>query len=176
MSLDFLSLINSEWFVNLGINQHLKRARAKVCMGLSALPKIDVEFDFELVVSILLKRLRDWISNTPRVNLALTGFFSAIAAARGSEATFLCLSDECPNGVYKVMASVCSVFTTRIGMRTGTIDEIQKGYQKFDIDPEGEESTMWCQIVILLEFLKELHSISQNKNLLRQRELAVLDR
>jgi hypothetical protein len=174
ISLDFIGLINSEWFVRSDINQQLQNARSLVSMSLSGIPRNPLEFDLGPFLPELLRILADFLDNSIRVNLALTEFFATIAASWGNEATFFALSDENENGLYQALVKLCVVVERRVGKRPGTIQAVERAYQVAGGEAEDPELGLFKRLVMLLEFLKELHAIAQSKNLLRQRDSLVL--
>jgi hypothetical protein len=170
ISLDFMGLINSEWFVRSDINQQLQNARALVSMSLAGIPNEAFEFDLEPILPVLLEKLSQFPANSVRLNLALTEFFAALAAKWGNEATFFAFSNDCEGGLCKVLGPICLTLERRVGQKAGTIQGIERAYQLLEAKGEDSESELFVQLVVLLEFLKELHAIAQTKNLLRQRD------
>lgn len=175
ISLDFMGMIASEWFVRSEINEELAKARAQVSMSLSDIPKETPIFDLTMLLPVLLEKLSSFVSNSLKVNVALCDLFASIAALWGSEATYFALSEQCEDGLYKTLSQVCVVVERRVGHKPGTVQEIEGAYQRFGSEIESEEQTLLANVVILLEFLKELHAIAQSKNLLNQRNSLIIE-
>jgi hypothetical protein len=175
ISLDFMGLIRSEWFVRSEINQPLQHARALVSMSSSGIPTEGLDFDLAPILPILLDKFATFLSNPLRLNLALTEFFAIVATKWSNEATFFSFSGECENGLCKTLAAVCLTVERRIGQRPGTTQQIELAYGVLSAKGEDSESELFIHLVVLLEFLKELHAIAQTKNLLRQRDSMIVE-
>jgi hypothetical protein len=165
--LDFMGLITSEWFVRSEINDHLQRARLLATMSLSSGPRCALTVDAAPFLPILLRRLVAFFSNSMPLNLALTEFFAAFAAARGGDATFFALCADNDAGLHRALADLCAHAERRIGKGADTVQAIERAYVTRPADAIG-------RLVVLLEFLKELHAIAQSKNLLRDKPVSQL--
>ncbi|OHT08848.1 hypothetical protein TRFO_22514 [Tritrichomonas foetus] len=196
ISLDFMQLINAEWFLRPNVNQQLLHSRARVSMNKSDLSfslnltkeptkseavgkRNSIKFDVKPVLPVFLKLLSNYVENSLRVNLALTEFFSLIASLSSNAASYFSLSEDCPDGLYRTLATLCTLVQRRIGNKPGTTQEIEQAYGKINSLSVEEatlglnelnESNIYCYVVLLLEFLKELHSTAQSKNLINQRD------
>jgi hypothetical protein len=167
ISRDFMSFVPKDWFVRPDVNH--QNARALVSMSVSV-NSDGFAFDLETILPILVAHLSQFIENPVRLNLALTEFCAALAAKCGNEATFFAFGSECEGGLCKVLREVCGTVERRIGQKPVTIQEIKDAYEALDARNPDTESDLFLNVVLLLEFLKELHAIGKTKNLLRQRE------
>lgn len=223
--LGFMNLLRAEWFVKPEIVNQLANSQSRVSMMLSNknndknsiikkredkdikdFEKIDLILDlrpiFKGFLNVLEEKYLD--SNSLRVNLALTEFFSGVAAIAHPDASFFALSEECQDGLVKSLSNICTIFLRRIGQKPGTIEAINEAYRVFndktksdkylnflmkrinDIDINNtknnnqvfgnnyEQENMFLNLVIMIEFLKELQAIAQSKNIYHQQASIIM--
>jgi hypothetical protein len=120
-------------------------------------------------------RLMDtFLQNSLRVNLALTEFYTNAAALAFPGARFVFLSKECASGLRTKVAIVCETCSRRFGSKPTSASEVQKAYQDLVGKSAGAadaETLMFRNIVILIEFLKDLDAIVLAINLFNQRDV-----
>lgn len=194
---NFIQLIPAEWML-LGpdISDYLSSATSKVLMSNPRMlskprnPDEELVFDLNVVFPSLLNFLSlDYIDkHSLRTNLALTEFFTSVAAIDDQSASYLMLSEEYNDGFVLSLQNLCTLFQRRIGKKPDALDEIKNAYQMLKINEKDDlnelfmgfdensvhdewkiaQKSLFYNVVILLEFLKELVSIAQSKNLLHQ--------
>lgn len=210
--LGFMNLLRAEWFILPDISSQITNSQFKVSMMLSDknndknsiiskddkdakdFQKIDLVLDLRPIFPEFLLLLREKFidTNSLRVNLALTEFFSTIAAISNPEASFFALCEDCQDGLVKSLSSLCTLFLRRIGQRPGTTENIKAAYDTFDgtnkadnnlkllmkrihgIDNANEQENLFLNLTIVIEFLKELQSIAQSKNILHQQSSIIM--
>ena len=204
-----MNLLRAEWFILPDISSQITNSQFKVSMMLSdknndknsiiskddkKFQKIDLVLDLRPIFPEFLLLLREKFidTNSLRVNLALTEFFSTIAAISNPEASFFALCEDCQDGLVKSLSSLCTLFLGRIGQRPGTTENIKAAYDTFDgtnkadnnlkllmkrihgIDNANEQENLFLNLTIVIEFLKELQSIAQSKNILHQQSSIIM--
>jgi hypothetical protein len=167
-----MRLLPGEWFVFPDLNAHIEQARAQVGASMSAKKTIRASIPFDLI-SILPKiqaLFGQFFENKLAINLALTEFFATLLiVAHGAFTEFSDL------GLYAMLEAVCTIAKRRIGVKDGTIENIKIAYRELNGERVVEGESIFVPVVVLLEFLKELNSISQSWALLMSQEATVGD-
>ena len=169
--MDFLSLLPSDWFVKQDMKSNIENANSRVNFNFSG-PKTVMEssnWDISETLKKLLDLFNNFLDNSMRLNLALTDFFSMVAALPDQGASYFALSDDSDNGLVKALQTLCIVAKRRIGNKIENKDIIEQAYGSLS-DGQKDVNSDFCNIVILIEFCKELNSIAQAKNLFHQRD------
>ena len=178
VSLDFMGLLNAEWFVKSDINKQLSEASARVSLALSRSQIVlenSVDFEAIDILKSCFEVLKNFATNSLDVNLALTDLLTGFASVWGSNSTFFTLSSECKEGLFAALQDLCTHYTGRLGSKPGISQLINQAYDKLAAGEEGENENekYFISLAIVLEFIKELHSTAQSKNMLNQSETLV---
>lgn len=178
VSFDFMSLMNAEWFVQSDINKQLAEARPRVSLALARSQTVFVDgikFDCMEIFNSTLVLLDDFITNEVRINCAVTELLTVLASVWNNNATYLMLCAECPNGLFDAVKKLGAFFKARIGYLQSLPQKISEAYdhEAQNIPPKDEEELMIRNLVIALEFIKELHATAQSKNMINQSEQIV---
>jgi hypothetical protein len=120
-------------------------------------------------------RLMDtFLQNSLTVNLALTEFYTNAAVLTFPAARFVFLSKDCVSGLRTKVGTVCETCSRRFGSKPTSANEVQKAYQDLarkTTETPDAETLMFRNIVVLIEFLKDLDAIVLAINLLNQRDV-----
>lgn len=165
--IDFISLVPTEWYIEPELETFLQDARSKINMSYSIENTIMIHSDIKLtpIIIYLLKYFEDFLDNSPRINLALTDLFSIIASLPGSNASYFSFCENCETGLVKSIKAICLTAQRRVGNKENTIEQIKESYNQIKFT---QENKLFCNIAILLNFLKEITAISQSKSVLHQ--------
>jgi hypothetical protein len=154
------------------LNAHIDRARAQVATSMATEKIVHSVISFDLLG--ILPKVKELFSkffdNPLSLNLALIEFFENLFIVFGGA-----FGQDSEMGLYQMLEDVCTTAKRRIGMKEGTIENIKKAYRELGGDDTIENDSVFVQIVVLLEFLKNLNSISQSRSLLISREAAVIE-
>ncbi|OHT06957.1 hypothetical protein TRFO_24928 [Tritrichomonas foetus] len=171
---DFMGFTKPEWHVKSDIIDIYNSAISHISVSLSSsiVNRNKCKWDAEYLFKELLNKLSKFVMNSFTINLALQEFFVSFAANWSSSSNFHALSKDCENGLVNTLIEVCGIMEKRIGMRPETIQNITENYELLENMERGasvtEEQKKYINLIILLEFLKELHAISQAKGFLNQ--------
>ncbi|EAY12150.1 hypothetical protein TVAG_003560 [Trichomonas vaginalis G3] len=178
VSFDFMSLFNAEWFVQSDINKQLAEARPRVSLALAKSQTTYLngkKFNCSEIFNASLSILDNFVSNEIRVNCAVTELLITLASVWSNDATYLMLCAECPNGLFESTKKLGQFFKARIGGRQSVQQLISNAYEMEQQNkaPNDEEELLFRNLVVALEFVKELHATAQSKNMINQSEQIV---
>ena len=148
VSLDFMNLIDAEWFVKPDINLELYQSKMLVSF-LKPFPKVEqsqnkshtdsISLDFKKtpILESFIKLFSNFLNNSLRVNFALMEFFSFLSAVPSNYATYFTLSDDCSDGLFKTLETLAILLQRRIGKKPNTIQNLEDAYIKANfLSPE----------------------------------------
>ena len=173
---DVVSMVPSEWFNKMEVHTYLENERSHVAAVLSSerTVKTGPEISMTKFLPDLLRIFNRFMDNDVKVNLAVTEFFEYISVICQPEVDALMFGDNYPDGFLKVLENVCTTAKLRVGVKEGTQENITKAYQSLTNTVEGGDP-LFVSVVLLVEFLKELNSAIQSKNLLTKRDAITIE-
>jgi hypothetical protein len=166
-SSSLMRLLPGDWFVFSDLNAQIEQARAQVGAAMSAEKTVRRAIAFDLSPVLLKAKalFGRFFENSLSINLALTDFFAVLlTVVRGA------FAEDGELGLYQMLEIVCTTAKLRIGSKDGTIDNIKKAYHMVAAEPSVGPGSLFVHLVVLLEFLKELNSITQSQSLLTDRD------
>lgn len=175
---DYTSLLKGEWFVEQLSSTEIGDAEVRTLFYndiSNTVAKKYREYDYTPIAKGLISLLSKFTTNSLKINLALTETFTILSSLWIDDCSFFTLSKSCDDGLYKAISEVCKDIISTVSEKPDVISEIAEAYDslKTYTVSHDESKKFMSNLVILIEFLKEIHSTVQVKTLMLKRDYSV---
>lgn len=143
--------------------------RNRVFMNLENIENENISFDISTLLSNVLSIMSNYSKNSLRINIALTELISLLASLNSHSLDYIIFDEECENGLYKTIKQIIENFNETILKDKDILTILQSLYDDF----ENSSYILYVEhksYIVLVEFLKELNTISQTKLSLKTEE------